>query len=355
MSPLELPIAGLMISGGLAAWPLLRVRSLARAAVCWILSLTIGVTLVGPTAGLLCGSMVSAATAALLLSVYRRARWRAAALRDEGWINAAAAAGMSFVIPLLILDQHEEFLTHQAAEYLQAGRLGEAAAIGRARLKWFGDGLPPRDVLAAASGFQQPLKRWSDLVKLLEQEVAQLQLEVRGLARESTAAARLKRSRLLAVLGERAAARQLLKFLNLHPHLARDAELLSGLLDQADERWLDSQGHFERAAHLSRAAPPGSPNDWTPLKQALLGQAFAARKLGRFAEAEQALLAAVDLQYSAADHYLLAQFYEDAQRSDLAADHAQRARELEPSSYQGPSAALINRLATSHLGCGLLP
>lgn len=355
MSPPELPIAGLMISGALAAWPLLRERSLARAAVCWIVWLSIGAMLVGPTAALLCGSMVSAATAALLWPVCRRGRSRAAELCGERWINVAAAAGMSVVLPLLILDQHEEFLSRQAEEFLQAGRLGEAAAISRTRLTWFGDGLPPRNVLAAASGFLQPLNRWSDVVRVLEQEVKPLELEVRRLDRESTAIARLRRSRLLAVLGRRTAARQHLKDLQRHPVLARDAELLSGLLDQADERWIDSEGHFERAARLSRSAPPEMWNDGNPLKQALLGQAFAARKLGRFADAERALLAAVDLQPSAADHFLLAQFYEDAQRSDLAADHAQRARELAPSTYQGPSAALINRLATSHLGCWLLP
>ncbi len=352
----ELPIASLMLSGGLAAWPLLRTQSLVRAAVSWVLSLAIAITLVGPTPGPLSGCLITLATTALLVSVDRTWRRNPVPARHQRWTSIAAATGLGVALPLLILGQHEAFLTQQTAELLQAGRIGEAARTARARWRWYGDSPLPQTIVQAASGFQQPLNRWSELVTLLEHEVLELQSMVETLSKESADGADLlQRCRLLAVLGQRTDARHLLEPLQNHPAFAPEAELLGGLLDQADERWIDSQRHFNQAAIRLSELPAGAPNREVLLKQARLGQAFAARKLGRFADAEQALLGSVSSPVSAADHFLLAQFYEDAQRTDLAAEHARRAQELDPRRYQASAAALIDRLATSHLGCWSLP
>lgn len=54
---------------------------------------------------------------------------------------------------------------------------------------------------------------------------------------------------------------------------------------------------------------------------------------------------------TADSHFLLAQFYEDAQQADKARTHARRAMALAPERYQKEGEKLINRLTTFHFGC----
>jgi hypothetical protein len=73
--------------------------------------------------------------------------------------------------------------------------------------------------------------------------------------------------------------------------------------------------------------------------------------LGHYARAETAYQQLLALSPTADTHFLLAQFYEDVQRTSLAAEHARRAMALAPERYQQPGEQLLDKLVTLHFGC----
>jgi tetratricopeptide (TPR) repeat protein len=81
------------------------------------------------------------------------------------------------------------------------------------------------------------------------------------------------------------------------------------------------------------------------------GIAYAERKLGRYPQAEAAYQRLLELSPTADTHFLLAKFYEDTQRADLARQHARRAMRLAPERYEASGQELINSLAVRHFGC----
>ena len=80
-------------------------------------------------------------------------------------------------------------------------------------------------------------------------------------------------------------------------------------------------------------ARPESPARAAGVLRATTGIAYCLRKLGRYAEAEVAYREVLALSPTADSHFLLAQFYEDAQQAGKAREHARRAIELAPDRY----------------------
>lgn len=120
---------------------------------------------------------------------------------------------------------------------------------------------------------------------------------------------------------------------------------LLGTLYQDRRDWEESLFHFRLAAHDATEKNP------IPLANAMQGQAFALRKLGRIEDAEAAYLELLGLAPTADNHFLLAQFYDDIQDTHLAVEHAELAKKLDPTNYQGASDSLVRQATANHFGC----
>jgi tetratricopeptide (TPR) repeat protein len=87
------------------------------------------------------------------------------------------------------------------------------------------------------------------------------------------------------------------------------------------------------------------------LLQATTGIAYCQRKLGHYADAEATYQQVLTLSPTADSHFLLAQFYEDAQQAEKARTHARRAMALAPTRYRQEGEKLIRKLTVYHFGC----
>jgi tetratricopeptide (TPR) repeat protein len=91
--------------------------------------------------------------------------------------------------------------------------------------------------------------------------------------------------------------------------------------------------------------------DAASLDAAWRGLGYCERKLGDPVAAESAYLKLLARQPTADTHFLLGQFYEDAQQAGPARDHLQQAAALDPARYREPADALLRRLRRAHFGC----
>jgi tetratricopeptide (TPR) repeat protein len=106
-----------------------------------------------------------------------------------------------------------------------------------------------------------------------------------------------------------------------------------------------------RAARSAWEARPPSPARDAGIVQAATGAAYCLRKSGHYARAEAAYLELLALAPTADSHFLLAQFYEDAQQAAKAREHARRAIELAPDRYAQAGERLIKKMALNQFGC----
>lgn len=160
---------------------------------------------------------------------------------------------------------------------------------------------------------------------------------------------RLARARELAMLNRRAEARATLDSSGTLADSA-DAHQLRGVMDETQAAFAPAAAWYARA-QAAWEAMEQSPAQQAGLAAARKGQALCARKLGRLADAEQHYQAVLRHSPTAATHFLVAQFYEDAQQVRLSQYHAHQAMQLDPAQYAEPGQRLINRLMISHFGC----
>jgi tetratricopeptide (TPR) repeat protein len=158
-------------------------------------------------------------------------------------------------------------------------------------------------------------------------------------------AARVERARLLAVLGEGT-----LALATLESTSGPDADNLRGTIFESGGDWPAAREAFRRAEAALATTPPTPARD-AALVRSATGVAYCERKLGRYAEAEAAYRRVLELSPTADSHFLLARFYEDAQQTSLAAEHARHAVELAPDRFSREGGLLLRRLTASHFGC----
>ncbi len=159
-------------------------------------------------------------------------------------------------------------------------------------------------------------------------------------------AARLDRARVLAMLGRLDDAFAVLATLDVPE--TPEALLLWATMDETRSHWRDARDRYAQArAQLLSATAPEQRAD---LLQATRGVAYCERKLGHLPAAEATYLELLALAPTAETHFLLARFYEDVQRTDLARRHARRAMLLS-SRYAEPGQKLLDQLNTRHFGC----
>ena len=123
-----------------------------------------------------------------------------------------------------------------------------------------------------------------------------------------------------------------------------------GLILQREEKWEESLDAYSIALKLwqNKAENPQALAGQT---SAYRGIALAEKKIGKTAQAEVAYQKLITLAPTAENHFLLARFYEEKQRSELAMKHAQQAAALAPGQFKEPAQKLIEMMKSSHFGC----
>lgn len=180
----------------------------------------------------------------------------------------------------------------------------------------------------------------------LEKAIHELEEQVASpLAADATDATRMERARQLAMLGQTASAIDVLRSMQ-----GAEADNLRGAIYAARSEWDDGLAAYERAK-VGYEARPASDARLSGLTRATTGVAFCHRRAGRYAEAEVAYLELLAIAPTADTHFLLAQFYDDAQQAKKAHFHARRAMEFAPARYRERGAALIGKMSVFQFGC----
>jgi tetratricopeptide (TPR) repeat protein len=169
------------------------------------------------------------------------------------------------------------------------------------------------------------------------------------LANQASAEERLQRARTLAMLGRSEAALAVLDLMT-DPVAEAEADNLRGTIYENRGQWEAGLAAYAQARD-AWDAQPHSAGRTAGLLQAATGMAYCLRKAGRYAEAEATYHQVLALAPTADTHFLLAQFYEDAQQADQARQHARQAMALDPRSYQQLGNKLINKLVVHQFGC----
>lgn len=223
------------------------------------------------------------------------------------------------------------------AELLDQSRLGEARALAH--------GLAALDAGRTLNGRPVP-----EVVATLDRTVEGLEARVAApLPAHLTTRYRLNRARDLAVLGRTGEALDVLRPVD-DPGAAPEVEGLRGTIHETRGEWEPGAAAF-RAARAAWERRPPSPERSAGVVRAVTGTAYCLRKAGCYTEAEAAYREVLTLAPTADSHFLLAQFYEDAQQSASAREHARRAIELAPDRYRTAGERLIEKMAVSQFGC----
>jgi tetratricopeptide (TPR) repeat protein len=236
-------------------------------------------------------------------------------------------------LPWLYLQDRTNGALSRLSQLLAETRVGEADALARQLLL----------VAPQATVHGMPLQRAAIEIRRTADELrARI---VQPLPPTATGDDRLARAQDLAMLGRAPEALALLDNANSVAGLQ-----LRGIILKTTGRYGSALEALERAHSTLRAQPPSAE------RQAMLIHvtreiAACERKLGNYAAAERTYRELAKLAPTAETHFLLAQFYDDAQQAEAAQHHARRAMELDPATYEQPGRQLIDRLITHHFGC----
>jgi tetratricopeptide (TPR) repeat protein len=261
--------------------------------------------------------------------------------RQESRKDTAAmtAVGMALLClaPATFVGARTRHDIERLGEYLGQSRFGEAQELI--------NGLLVLDAQRQWNG--QPLLK---VAASIEQVVAELESRVAApLATGATTQERLQRARTYAMLGQSEAALAVLNSID-GPKAVPEADNLRGTIHENRGDWETALASYVRA-RSAWELKPASDDRTAGLLRATTGIAYCQRKSGRYAEAQTTYQQVLAMASTADSHFLLAQFYEDAQQADKAREHARQAMVLDPRRYQQQGSKLINKLAVYHFGC----
>lgn len=252
-------------------------------------------------------------------------------------LYAAIGAVALLVPPVTYIDARCRHDLVRLGEFLDQARVGEARALAR--------GVLVLDAGRAWNG--RPL---SEGAEELDRAVIALESRVATPLRPyPTTHERLDRARALAMLGRTEEALEVLRPVD-DPGAAPDVENLRGTIYETRGEWEPGLAAY-RAARAAWERRPPSPVRDAGVLRSQIGIAYCLRKSGRYGEAEIAYREVLALSPSADSHFLLAQFYEDAQQAASAREHARRAIGLAPDRYGPAGERLIKKLSVSQFGC----
>lgn len=249
-------------------------------------------------------------------------------------------AGLAaWLLPAVYTTAHGQHDRQQFADYVEQERLGAAMQLAQ--------GLLSVDPQGEWRGL-----RWIQIVSRLQSVIDDLESQVSDpLPDNATFNDRLDRARTLAILGRETDAASIIAddAANNIP-----AALLLATIFENRREWRLACDWYRRSHNLatvSGTSSGASVSAAAEQAQALRGIGFCERKLGNLTDAEAAYLAMLAVVPTAESHFLLAQFYEDTQRTNLAQNHARRAMQFDPESFTQPAQRLLNQLQTRHFGC----
>jgi tetratricopeptide (TPR) repeat protein len=339
----SLAVAGLVIGGLVALWPASAVVSGMLTSVRW-----------GAAWAAMCGAVLLVS-----LGLAAWSRWRGRSVNEDspleptktlppGLLPVAIAAVVLVAIPWTYLAARTRDDLRRLEQLLAQSRLGEALELAAAT--WQVD---PR---AQFDG--RPL---SGTVAELERTVTEIATRASApLAIEDRPEPYLARARDLAILGQTTPA---LAALDAAPRGAESpaVQLLRGTIHETRGQWAAGEAAYERAWQLigrelrtaEPAAGPSPPAEEiaAALAQAITGVAFCQRKAGNYDAAAKTYAELLALAPTADTHFLLAQFYEDAQATERAHQHARQAMALDPERFDSRGELLLDKLRTRHFGC----
>jgi len=252
------------------------------------------------------------------------------------WLVLSVSA---LVVPAFYIQSRVDEIVVKIDEYLGSGRLGDARQLVRevCILSPWGKigGQPAGDV---ARDLDHSYFEVDQNLALLGQKSAQNEELV------------YHRARLLAILGERTPAENLLLPWYEKPTASPLISQLLGNIYQQENDWTDSERAYRKSLNAWEKLP-ASQQQQAGIVSAWKGIAFAERKRGNYEEAETAYLSALSLAPTADQHFLLAKFYEDTQQTEKARDHAYQAMALDTARYGVSGKELITSLQQQHFGC----
>lgn len=258
--------------------------------------------------------------------------------RVRGTGATALALAILAVVPAVYVDARVRHDLKLLTELLEQTRLGEASELA---------GMIER---------LQPTAVWQGrlvaaLRRDLDRSVAGLRRRVAvPLSGSANSLAQVDRARDLAILGDTDAALKVLSDRRIAAVEDPEVMNLLGTIHETRSEWT-AAGDWYRRARRASADLPASETRQALRLQAQRGIAYAERKAGRTPEAEAAYRELLALSPTADTHFLLAQFYEDAQQTDLAHQHVRQAMSLDPRRYGKPGRELVDKLQTVHFGC----
>jgi tetratricopeptide (TPR) repeat protein len=245
------------------------------------------------------------------------------------WRLVAWQLAALIVVPAFYVYVRTESEARRARRLVEESRFGE----GRKVLA---------NVLALRPQASLDGARLIDAAARLDEILAQFEERCQTpLAVDASNEVRLARARDLAMLGREGEAASVLNDPSLDDSPA--ASNLQGAICEARGQWRVARDWYRRSLSLT-----GSPAD---RNTAWAGLAHCERKLGRLREAEAAYQELLALAPTADYHFLVAQFYDDTQQAELAAQHAGMAVQLAPEQFALPSQQLLSNGLTSQFGC----
>lgn len=282
------------------------------------------------------GAALGAVLAAAALVGFRRP----SPAPHVGWRPALALGALGvaalMLAPATYVGARCRHDTAKLGELLEQSRYGEARVVVRGLLvldpgrTWNGRPLP-------------------EVAAQIEQVVTDLEARVAALEANPTPRARFERARTLAMLGRTDEALDVLALLG-DGTSSPEVESLRGTIYETRGDWEPGLVAY-RAAHEAWERRPESPARAAGQLRATVGAAYCLRKLGRYDEAEAAYRDVLARAPTADSHFLLAQFYDDAQQAAKAREHARRAVELDPERYRRDGERLIRKLSVYQFGC----
>lgn len=276
--------------------------------------------------------------AVLMLTGVAPAAWQAPLLQRARGRGAVLLAVAVVILPTVYVDARSRHDLQQLTILIEQSRLGEA------------------DTLAGRIVVLRPTAMWQGqpvarVRHELERSVAEIRQRVAApLAVSADFTVRVDRARDLAILGETGAALRILQDDRVAAY--RDPEVMNlvGTIHETRSEWSAAREWYARGRDAA-AGWPASGARQAVLQRAVRGIAYAERKLGRVREAEAAYRELLAVAPTAETHFLLAQFYEDAQQASLAREHARQAMRLDARRYAQAGRRLIDKLVTFHFGC----
>jgi tetratricopeptide (TPR) repeat protein len=193
----------------------------------------------------------------------------------------------------------------------------------------------------------QPLRA---VVGEIDNVVAALEAQVAlAEAGPAASAAPLNHARNLAMLGRADRALEVLNAIDERDNTV-DIDRLRAAIHEHQSDWAAALACYGLLAQACQSQPDSEARR-AALAAAVRGIAYCQRKSGNYGEAEAAYRQLLAIEPTADAHFLVAQFYEDAQQAEAARLHAAKAMELAPERYASPARELIQKLSVHQFGC----